>query len=62
MTPRGYRDHLQRLRDAPGRMWCVTVHRKMLKVWRIGYAHHHGVTSMTFFCRVCGRQYARDRW
>jgi hypothetical protein len=62
MMPRGYGDLYQRLRDIPGRLWCVTFHRKMLKVWRVGYARYNGLTSMIFLCRICGRQYTGDRW
>jgi hypothetical protein len=55
--PRGYRDLYQRLRGLPGRVWCIAIHKRLWKVWRIGYAHHGGVTSMVFCCRRCGRQY-----
>jgi hypothetical protein len=62
MKPRAYRDLGRRLRAWPGLLVCVTVHRKLWKVWRVGYARHGGHTSIIFFCRICGRQYARGRW
>lgn len=61
MIPRGYCDLLHRIRDTPARFWCVTVHRKLWKIWRVGYARHDHGTSLIFFCRLCGREYPQSR-
>jgi hypothetical protein len=55
MTPRGYGDLGRRLRDAPGRLWCWYIHRRMFKVWRQIYSAEQW-PLVTYHCRTCGRQ------
>jgi hypothetical protein len=58
--PHAYTDVAHRLRRLPGRLVCLTAHRRLWKVSRfVGVIH--GRAWVQYRCRVCGRQFTWPR-